>query len=339
MQRDSMIEARNLSIGYRLGRRGRKVLYTELSFGLRRGELTCLLGPNGAGKSTLLRTISGSQRPLGGSILLEGRELSICTEQEISRKIGLVLTDKTMTGGLTVFDLVSLGRHPHTGFFGRLKEKDYTIIRDSLDAVGIGAKADHYVAELSDGERQKVMIARALAQECPVLLLDEPTAFLDVVSRSEIMSLLHKLAAEQGKTILLSTHDLEQALLLSDRLWLLSRTEGLQCGITEELVFRGTMDHFFARNEIVFDKTSGSFRPLPSQGIQVQVEASGELLFWVNNILMRNGFCCATEGKDVAFLLQAGAPDDFILRFPDGRIDKFTSFAELDTYLKNAYKL
>ena len=108
MQRDSMIEARNLSIGYRLGRRGRKVLYTELSFGLRRGELTCLLGPNGAGKSTLLRTISGSQRPLGGSILLEGRELSICTEQEISRKIGLVLTDKTMTGGLTVFDLVSL---------------------------------------------------------------------------------------------------------------------------------------------------------------------------------------------------------------------------------------
>lgn len=125
-----------------------------------------------------------------------------------------------------------------------MKEKDYTIIRDSLDAVGIGAKTDHYVAELSDGERQKVMIARALAQECPVLLLDEPTAFLDVVSRIEIMSLLHKLAAEQGKTILLSTHDLEQALLLSDRLWLLSRTEGLQCGITEELVFRGTMDHF-----------------------------------------------------------------------------------------------
>lgn len=338
MQRDSVIEARDLSIGYRLGKRGRKVLYTELSFQLRPGELTCLLGPNGAGKSTLLRTISGTQCPLGGSIRLEEKELFSYTEREISRKIGLVLTDKTMAGGLTVFDLVSLGRHPHTGFFGRLKEKDYAAVRDSLDAVGIGGKTEHYVAELSDGERQKVMIARALAQECPVLLLDEPTAFLDVVSRIEIMSLLHKLAAEQGKTILLSTHDLEQALLLSDRLWLLSRTQGLQCGITEELVFRGAMDHFFARNEIVFDKTSGSFRPLPLQGIPVRVEASGELLFWVNNMLMRNGFCCITEGKDVIFTLQVMAPDSFIFRFPDGREAQLTSFTELDTYLKGLYK-
>lgn len=335
MQPDSVIEAKDLSIGYRLGRRGRKVLHTGLSFRLCPGELTCLLGPNGAGKSTLLRTISGSQCPLSGCIHLEGKELGVCSEREISRKIGLVLTDKTMAGGLTVFDLVSLGRHPHTGFFGRLKEQDYEIVRTSLEAVGVGAKADHYVAELSDGERQKVMIARALAQECPVLLLDEPTAFLDVVSRIEIMSLLHKLAEEQGKTILLSTHDLEQALLLSDRLWLLSRSRGLQCGITEDLVFQGAMDCFFARNEIIFDKTSGSFRPLSAQGMQVRVEASGELLFWVNNMLMRNGFRSVTEKTDVSFVIQAVAPDHFCICFPDGRTDILTSFAELDTCLKS----
>lgn len=156
-----------------------------------REELTCLLGPNGAGKSTLLRTLSAFQLPLEGELWLEGRPLRDYSEREKSRKIGVVLTDKTQAGGLTVYELVSLGRQPHTGFWGRLNREDHKLVEEALTAVGISHKAANYVAELSDGERQKVMIAKALVQECPLILLDEPTAFLDVVSRIEIMTLLH----------------------------------------------------------------------------------------------------------------------------------------------------
>ena len=208
-----VIAARQLAIGYSHGKNGSTVVHRDLSFDLWAGELTCLLGPNGAGKSTLLRTLSAFQLPLEGELWLEGRPLRDYSEREKSRKIGVVLTDKTQAGGLTVYELVSLGRQPHTGFWGRLNREDHKLVEEALTAVGISHKAANYVAELSDGERQKVMIAKALVQECPLILLDEPTAFLDVVSRIEIMTLLHTIAREQHKTILLSTHDIDQALI------------------------------------------------------------------------------------------------------------------------------
>lgn len=332
MRSDRMIQARDLTIGYRQGRKVKKV-HTGLSFTLRQGELTCLLGPNGAGKSTLLRTLGGTQPPLSGGIYLEERSLTTYTEKEISRQIGLVLTDRTMAGGLTVFDLVALGRHPHTGFFGRLQKKDEEIVYQSLEAVGVVFKAKSYVAELSDGERQKVMIAKALAQECPFLLLDEPTAFLDVVSRIEIMDLLHELAVKKGKTVLLSTHDLEQALLLADRLWLLSREKGLVCGTTEDLVFSGEINQFFARNEIIFDRKNGNFRPQRREGRKITVKAEGELLFWTKNALTRNGF--QVEEK-ASWILEVGSPHEFRLRKKEQEEKLFTSFEQLIAFLKQA---
>jgi iron complex transport system ATP-binding protein len=234
MEKQAVITATDLCIGYRT-HKGEKKVHEHLSFGLYPGELTSLLGANGAGKSTLLRTLSASQPSLAGDLQLLGKPLQQYSEKERSRTIGVVLTDKTQAGGLTVYELVALGRQPHTGFFGRLHPKDHLIIKEALDAVGIAHKAESYTAELSDGERQKVMIAKALVQECPLIILDEPTAFLDVVSRIEIMTLLHQLAVEQNKAILLSTHDIEQALVLSDKLWLLSKETGLQCGVTEDL--------------------------------------------------------------------------------------------------------
>ena len=330
MRSDIMIQARNLTIGYRQGRKVKKV-HTGLSFALRQGELTCLLGPNGAGKSTLLRTLGGTQAPLTGDIFLEGRSFTTYTEKEISRKIGLVLTDRTMAGGLTVFDLVSLGRHPHTGFFGRLQKRDEEIVYQSLDAVGVAFKAGSYVAELSDGERQKVMIAKALAQECPLLLLDEPTAFLDVVSRIEMMDLLHELAEKKGKTVLLSTHDLEQALLLGDRLWLLSRDKGLVCGATEDLVFSGEINQFFARNEIIFDRKNGNFRPQKREGKKITLKAEGELFFWTQNALTRNGFQLEEQAT---LVLEACSPHAFRL-WENTQIKKtFTSFEQLIAFVK-----
>ena len=229
MKKTIVNKAHHLCIGYRTGKK-EKIVHSDLNFELRAGELTCLLGANGAGKSTLLRTLSASQPALGGELLLMDKPLSEYTEKERSRTIGVVLTDRTFAGGLTVYELIGLGRQPHTGFFGRLSKEDHRLIQEAMEQVRIAHKARNYVAELSDGERQKVMIAKALVQECPLIILDEPTAFLDVVSRIEIMHLLHRLASEQNKAILLSTHDVEQALVLSDKLWLLTKGKGLQCG-------------------------------------------------------------------------------------------------------------
>jgi iron complex transport system ATP-binding protein len=246
MANRNILTARNLSIGYE-----RKApLHTGLSFDLPGGELTCLLGANGTGKSTLLRTLSASQASLGGTLELLGKPLESYTERERSRSIGVVLTDRTQVGGLTVYELVSLGRQPYTGFFGKLTSEDRSIVNKALLDVGIVYKAQSYVAELSDGERQKAMIAKALVQECPLILLDEPTAFLDVVSRIEILKLLKRIAAKDGKGILLSTHDVEQALVLADRLWLLTPDGGLLTGTTEDLILSGTLNHLFRSTDM-----------------------------------------------------------------------------------------
>ena len=252
----AVITANDLCIGYRQGKQEKRI-HEHLSFRLYPGELTCLLGANGTGKSTLLRTLAASQPALSGELFVQEKPLSAYSEKERSRTIGVVLTDKTQAGGLTVYELVALGRQPHTGFFGRLNKTDHSIIEEALEAVSISHKAHSYTAELSDGERQKVMIAKALVQECPLILLDEPTAFLDVVSRIEIMTLLHRLAVEQKKAILLSTHDIEQALVLADKLWLLSKENGLQCGVTEDMILSHRMDGLFSRNDIRFDYAHG----------------------------------------------------------------------------------
>ena len=186
MEKKIVIQGKDLSIGYRTGKK-EKIVHQHLNFQLHAGELTCLLGANGAGKSTLLRTLSASQPSLAGELHILNKPVSEYTEKERSRTIGVVLTDKTFTGGLSVYELVALGRQPHTGFFGRLTKEDRRIVEEAMENVGIAHKAKNYTAELSDGERQKVMIAKALVQECPLILLDEPTAFLDVVSRIEIM--------------------------------------------------------------------------------------------------------------------------------------------------------
>ena len=156
----NILSAQQLCIGYKTGHGHVKQVHGDLSFSLRKGELTCLLGANGSGKSTLLRTLSASQPSLSGKILLNGNELSVMSEREISRQIGVVLTDKTQTGGLTVYELVALGRQPHTGFFGKLDRQDRQVVDEAIEAVGISHKAHSYMAQLSDGEKQKAMIAK-----------------------------------------------------------------------------------------------------------------------------------------------------------------------------------
>lgn len=328
-----LFSAAGLSIGYNRGTRHEKRLYENLEFGLRRGALTCLVGPNGAGKSTLLRTLSGVQTPLSGTLTLSGRALADYSRAELSRTIGLVLTDKTYAGGLRVREVIALGRYPHSGFFGRLADRDMQVVEEALTLAGVAHKADSYMAELSDGERQKVMIAKALAQECPLVVLDEPTAFLDVASRIEIMHLLHDLA-RGGRTILLSTHDIDQALMLADCLWMLSPEAGMVCGTTEDLVLRGEVGRFFDHGDILFDTFRGKFLLNARPRFEVSVEADGALRYWTENLLVRNGFGIS-ESPTERYLLRVSAPRELELSDTvTGRVWRLTSFEELEQSLR-----
>ena len=253
------IELRNLSIGY-FSKKKPRIVAASISAEIYRGELTCLLGANGIGKSTLLRTLSAFQPPVSGNIAVYGKNLDLYTEKELSRMIGLVLTEKIDGRDMSVRELVRLGRSPYTGFWGRLSSEDHEIVELSLALVKITDLAERQIHTLSDGERQKVMIAKALAQETPVILLDEPTAFLDFQSKVEIMQLLRQLSRDTGKIVFLSTHDVELALQVADRIWLMDSEHGIRTGLPEILASDGTISSFYNHKGINFDPITRSFR-------------------------------------------------------------------------------
>ncbi len=224
-----VLETQHLAVGYR------RPLARDLSLCLRRGELVCLLGPNGAGKSTLMRTLLGMQRPLAGSVLVQGADARRISPAAMARTIAVVLTDRVEVGYMSVAELVALGRYPHTDWSGHLTDADYARVRWAMQVTDTAAFAQRQIAELSDGERQRVMIARALAQDTPLIMLDEPTAFLDLPHRVLVMALLRRLSREAERAILLSTHDLDLALRYADRLWLLGRDGTFIVGDPDEL--------------------------------------------------------------------------------------------------------
>ena len=242
---NSLLRASSLAAGYR----GRPVR-DGVTVQLRQGEMVCLLGRNGAGKSTLLRVLAGLEKPLQGRVELHTadgfRDLHTLVPRERARRLGVILQERSDFGMMTVRELVNLGRHPHTGWSGRLSEDDRAAVQGALDELGAGVLAERTVASLSDGERQKVMIARALAQEPDLFLLDEPTAYLDLPGRVEVLKLLRDLSRQGKRTVLVSTHELDLALRLADRLWLLPTGTGLIEGTPSELVSNGTLASTFA---------------------------------------------------------------------------------------------
>jgi ABC-type cobalamin/Fe3+-siderophores transport system ATPase subunit len=234
----------DLAIGYR-GRRMTTTVAAGLSAGARRGELTVLLGPNGCGKSTLIRTLCGLQPALSGQVLLDGTDVAGIAPDRLARRVAVVLTDPVDSGLLSARDLATLGRIPYLGITGRLTRDDHRLVEQALAAVEARHLADRPVADLSDGERQRVLTARALAQQPQVLVLDEPTAFLDVPSRNALVKMLRSLAREQNLTIVMSTHDLELALHHADRAWLLDRDGTLVEGTPSELTGSGRVNSVF----------------------------------------------------------------------------------------------
>lgn len=293
MKRQS-IHIENLTIGYKI-RGNDKIVASNINADILSGELTCLLGANGVGKSTLLRTLSSFQPKLGGEIYLQDKEIILYTEKQLSNLIAVVLTEKCDIKNMTVREMIGLGRSPYTGFWGKLTKEDNRAVDKAITLVRIENLAKRTVDTLSDGERQKVMIAKALAQETPIIFLDEPTAFLDFPSKVEIMQLLHRLSRSTGKIIFLSTHDLELALQIADRIWLMDKHTGLRIGIPEDLSLDGSLSKFFAREGIVFDPSTGLFRIENNCVRKIKLTGHGHKYTMIRKALNRNGIMASRD--------------------------------------------
>ena len=311
------IHIADLSIGYP-GKGDVKVVASGICADINSGELTCLLGANGVGKSTVLRTLSAFQPKLGGEIHIRGKEIGDYTDKQLARVISVVLTEKCDIRNMSVMELIGLGRSPYTGFWGTLSAEDRAIVEHSIALVGIPHLAHRMVHTLSDGERQKVMIAKALAQETPVIFLDEPTAFLDFPSKVEMMQLLHHLSRQTDKTIFLSTHDLELALQIADKIWLMDKVNGVTIGTPEDLSLNGALSSFFARKGIVFDLETGLFRVDNEYTSQIRLVGHGQKYAMVRKALQRNGIL-ANRNIESDFCIETGdlkGGGSFVLRVP-----------------------
>lgn len=250
-----------LATGYS---RAAQAVTPAFSASLAAGTLTCVIGPNGAGKSTLLRTMAGLEKPLAGSVAVMGRDVAAMSRRELARRVGVVLTLRQPAAmQMTVEELVSLGRTPHTGFLGRLSAADRQIIDEAIRTSGLENLRSRRLSTLSDGERQKAMTAKALAQQTPIILLDEPTAFLDFPSRVEAFRTMRALAHSAGKTVVAATHDLDAALHAADNLWLMRRGEAPLCGSPGELAEAGSLDFLFDGRAARFDRRTLNYTIIP----------------------------------------------------------------------------
>ena len=328
--KETTIRLRNLSIGYP-DKHNTKRVAEHLNASIHSGELTCLLGTNGVGKATLLRTLSAFQPPLGGTIDLLDRPLSTYDDRQLATVIGVVLTEKSDIRNMTVEELVGLGRSPYTGFWGTLKESDRRIVHEAIARVRIEPLTQRMVHTLSDGERQKVMIAKALAQETPIIFLDEPTAFLDFPSKVEVMQLLHNLTHTLQKTVFMSTHDLELALQIADKIWLMDRTNGIAIGTPEDLSLEGKLSSFFSRKGITYDTETGFFRIDTDYRREIHLRGHGSRYAMVRKALQRNGIRADRHVADDSLHIDTtgSAGDPFVIHRADGSTQSATNIEAL----------
>jgi iron complex transport system ATP-binding protein len=291
---DNILSIENLSIGYGNAGKIRNMVYPGIALQARKGENIALIGRNGIGKSTLLRTIGRLQRPLKGKVLIKGKDINHFTKQEFARLVGFVSTEIIRLSNFRLFDLVALGRFPYTGLMGRLGKDDYNIINESIYHVGIEDLKYKSVNEVSDGERQRAMIARVLAQDTEIIILDEPTAFLDLPSKYEIIRLLNELTANKGKTIIFSSHDLSITLQESDRIWLME-IDKIAEGAPEDLILNNEIYDLFDNPGMTFNLESGDFRLERKKTRKISLTGKGAAKYWTRRALERIGYEISDE--------------------------------------------
>lgn len=320
---NAYITTHQLAIGYGQGKSQIR-LFENLNLSVYGGQMTCFMGPNGAGKSSLLRTLAGLQQPLGG-----GTQYHASNETDRHEyQIAVVLTDRVRAANLKVEEVVSFGRYPYLGWNIHLHSRDKEIINDAIRQVRIEPLLGRHLHELSDGQTQMVMIARALAQDTPIILLDEPTAHLDLNNRVEIMNLLRQLSRTTGKAILLATHELDLALQTADLIWLTGNNKDILSGMPEELVLNGAFDEIFRFKG--FDLKTGKVLHQPFRNITIDLRGEGATYLWTKNALERNGFSVGrVKEADISITLVEDSSKPLWIVEKNGSLSEVDSLAKL----------
>ena len=289
----TLFETKGLAIGYSED----KILQKDINISLQQGQIITLMGQNGVGKTTFLKTISKLIPKLNGNVFYKGISLDEINSQDLSTRLSLVLTERPAAGNLTVAELIATGRHPYSNWLGMLTTRDREMIEWAMTETRINYLTDKKLVQLSDGQLQKVMIARALAQETDMIFLDEPTAHLDLHNKIEIMLLLQRIA-RQGKGILISTHDLQISLQLSDKMWLFNFNEPVTEGIPEDLVLSGAIQKTLFLEEYDYDFITGRFKGEADQhNLKVMLEGDTDSVYWASHALARHGIVIDDSAK------------------------------------------
>ena len=323
--KNMILQTNTLSIGYKKSKGKILFIQQDLNLSVAQGEMVCLIGPNGCGKSTLIRSIAGLQPYFSGEIYIGGKAISKQNNQNRALLIGLVLTDRVNAGNLTVFDIVSIGRQPHTNWFGGLSEADEQRIWEALEQVHLTSYAKRNFNELSDGEKQRVMIAKALVQDTSLIILDEPTAHLDLPNRVEIMLLLRNLAKQTQKAIILSTHELDLALQVADTIWLMQQNKGVIVGAPEDLILNGSFQQIFANRAFSFDEFTGNFSLNYSSSSEISLFGDKKQVYWTARALSREGYSIVPEAS---VSVEAHSDNRWTLRSSE-RVEDFDSVEKL----------
>jgi len=293
----NILSFKDLEIGFTSGKL-RHALLPPLNGSAGKGELIAVIGKNGIGKSTLLRTFSGLQARLAGELTIDGKSIAEYSRVKLSEKIGYISTEIIKVSNMKVYDLVSLGRFPHTNWLGRIDKVDHIVISEAINKTGMSEFMDRPITELSDGERQRAMVAMVLAQDAGVMIMDEPTAYLDISSKFEIIQLMHELTRSREKTVIFSTHDLTTALNQADKIWLL-KEQGVFEGAPEDLMLEGSFNTLFDDKKVQFNSNDGSFTIRNDEKGKVIVIGEGAKKYWTEKALLRAGYAVVNSGSTV----------------------------------------
>jgi len=331
-KRNKILSFDLLEIGFASGKL-RRVLLPPIQGTANEGELIAVIGKNGIGKSTLLRTMTGLQTLLAGELTIDGKNVNEYSRIQLSAKIGYISTEIVKVSNMKVYDLVSLGRFPYTNWLGRINNADHKIIMESIIKTGMEDFRDRPITELSDGERQRAMIAMVLAQDAKVMVMDEPTAFLDISSKYEIIRLMHELTRDRDKTIIFSTHDLSTAVSQADKIWLL-KEKGLFEGAPEDLMLAGTFNTLFDDAKVRFNTNDGSFNIRNIEKGKIIVKGEGKKKYWTEKALIRAGYTIADSKSDIQVESPSELNSKWKCQTPDACMI-FSSIYEMITWIRD----